>query len=155
MELSLPLYYRLPRLCESSDDGGDTEDTGGVGDVLRRSSTGGCGRGSSRNSSAGSTGRAGTEGSGRVSNFLKNKWKGQALTHVEAALEVAARLVVMLEEALEEEAELEVVRGAEEDPEELEAPVVAAPPGVDEPELVKLCPMQLVSVPDWMGSSLE
>jgi len=78
-----------------------------------------------------------------------------ALVAVEAALEVAARLVVMLEEALEEEAELEVVRGAEEDPEELEAPVVAAPPGVDEPELVKLCPMQLVSVPDWMGSSLE
>ena len=64
-----------------------------------------------------------------------------------------ARLeVCMLEE---EAAELEVVRAAELDPDELEAPVVAAPPGVEEPELVKLCPTQLVSLPLWMGSSLE
>lgn len=70
----------------------------------------------------------------------------------EAAFEVARLEVCML---LEAELELVLTGGAELDPETLEALEVIAPPGVEEPELVKLCPTQLVSLPLWMGSSLE
>jgi hypothetical protein len=38
---------------------------------------------------------------------------------------------------------------------ELDAPEVEAPPGVEEPVPLTDCPMQLVSVPAWMGSSDE
>lgn len=79
-------------------------------------------------------------------------WAAELAPVLLVAAELEARLLVIELEAAEDVRDAEV---APVDPPVLEAPLVEAPPGVDEPELVRLWPTQLVSLPLWMGSSLE
>jgi len=83
------------------------------------------------------------------------------LATLEAPLAAEETTPDELEELDERDAEEELVASGMEEvvrtlvENEFEALLVAAPPGVDEPDQVRLCPIQLVSVPDWMESSEE